>query len=279
MDEFLSDILAFIVAVVGHWQAYLTGGVAMMIVGFVERLTKWRMTKRGYVGVFVVPFLLVSFFEVWRDEHAALSKTRKSLAQLQQTLDQNQQESAVTRQTLLQTQQELGRYAPDLKGTIDTINAGKDEDKPDETGITIVANIENAGAPSNVSEYKLSIDIPGKERIWPAPNYLTRGVRLKDVGSEVYRQYETPDALYVKTIQPIQTGGRVPGWLFWITKDATPDEIMMAGTTVTLYFRDVKGKEYSIKRQLGEFDGPPPGYVPDVAYKIITPQRANRPRH
>ena len=239
-----------------------------MTVGFIERLTRWRLTKWGYVAVFVVAFLLASFFGVWRDEHAALSEAQKSITQLQQTLDHNQQELELERK----------KYAPDLKGTIDAVNAGKSEDKPGETGITIVANIENAGAPSNISEYKLSIDIPGRERIWPAPFYLTRGVRLKDVGSEVYRQYETPDALYIKTIQPIQTGGRVPGWLFWVTKDATPDEIMMAGTTFTLYFRDVTGKEYSITRQLMENGDHNPGYVPGADYKTVAPKRTKRSR-
>jgi hypothetical protein len=282
MDKLFSDLLAFIVSVVSHWQALATGGVVTMIVGFIERLTKWRLTKWGYVAVFVVAFLLASFFGVWRDEHAALSETRKSITQLQQTLGQHQQSLTVTQQTLLQTQQELElerrKYAPYLKGTIDAVNAGESEDKPGETGITIVANIENAGAPSNVSEYKLSIDIPGRERIWPTLFYLTRGVRLRDVGSEEYRQYETPDALYIKTIQPIQTGGRVPGWIFWVTKDATPDEIMVAGTTFTLYFRDVTGKEYFITRQLTRNGGHIPGYVPGADYKIVAPKRTKRPR-
>jgi hypothetical protein len=68
-----NELVIFCVAVVSHWQAYVTGGAVTGIIGVVERLTDWKMPKRAYAAVFLGIFLLVSFFLAWRDQyHEAL---------------------------------------------------------------------------------------------------------------------------------------------------------------------------------------------------------------
>jgi len=65
----MSEPSAFVVAVVSHWQGYITGGVVAALVGVFERLTEWRMSKKAYAVVFLGVFLLVSFFLTWRDQY------------------------------------------------------------------------------------------------------------------------------------------------------------------------------------------------------------------
>ena len=70
----MSDLPAFVVAVVSHWQSYITGGIATALVVVVERLSDWRMSRKWFAVIFLGVFLLVSFFLTWRDQyHIALT--------------------------------------------------------------------------------------------------------------------------------------------------------------------------------------------------------------
>jgi hypothetical protein len=78
-----SDILVFLVAVVSHWQSYVTGGSVTGLIAVVERLSDWKMPKWAYATTFLGVFLLVSFFLTWRDEHTEALKIPVLQAQLQ----------------------------------------------------------------------------------------------------------------------------------------------------------------------------------------------------
>src|ERR1700734_968784 len=58
----MSEPSVFLIAVVSHWQSYITGGVF-------ERLTDWRMSKKSYAVVFLGVFLFVSFYLTWREQY------------------------------------------------------------------------------------------------------------------------------------------------------------------------------------------------------------------
>jgi hypothetical protein len=69
-----SEIVEFIIAVISHWQAYVTGGAITGLVALVERLSGWTMPKRAYAVLYVGVFLLVSFFLAWRDQYHEAQK-------------------------------------------------------------------------------------------------------------------------------------------------------------------------------------------------------------
>lgn len=77
MRLFFLDLISFLAAVVTHWQAYATGGVVAAVVNAFERLTKLRLTKKAYFGLFLVTFLLVAFFLAWRDERTSVREANK----------------------------------------------------------------------------------------------------------------------------------------------------------------------------------------------------------
>jgi hypothetical protein len=77
--ETLRDIGQFIVAVVSHWQAYVTGGVVTGLVSVGERLTGKTLPNKVYAAVFLGFFLLVSFFLAWDDEYRRSNKLQADL--------------------------------------------------------------------------------------------------------------------------------------------------------------------------------------------------------
>src|ERR1039458_3688116 len=65
----MSEIITFLMAVLSHWQGYVTGGVVTGLIYTIERLTNWKMSRRMFAVLFLGVFLLVSFFLAWRDRY------------------------------------------------------------------------------------------------------------------------------------------------------------------------------------------------------------------
>lgn len=67
----MAEVLQFVLAVLGHWQAYVTGGVLTAGITVIER---WRGKPFSWrvFAIFLTIFLLVAFFLTWHDEHSAL---------------------------------------------------------------------------------------------------------------------------------------------------------------------------------------------------------------
>jgi hypothetical protein len=79
--EMLHDLARFVVAVVSHWQAYVTGGAVTGVVTLIERLTAWKLPKWAFAALFVGVFLLASFFLTWRDEYLRANTLQATLNQ------------------------------------------------------------------------------------------------------------------------------------------------------------------------------------------------------
>jgi len=79
--ELFHDLARFVVAVVSHWQAYVTGGAVTGLVTLIERLTPWRLPKWAFAALFLGAFLLASFFLTWRDEYHRADALQATLNQ------------------------------------------------------------------------------------------------------------------------------------------------------------------------------------------------------
>jgi hypothetical protein len=88
MPQIISDLFRFIYTTLSYWQAYATGSVVTGVVGLVERLTKWKLTKRVYLSLFVGVFLFVSFFMGWRDEREERLRQQAEVSKLLQNKPQ-----------------------------------------------------------------------------------------------------------------------------------------------------------------------------------------------
>lgn len=78
----LSDVGVFLVAVISHWQSYITGGAVTALIYIFERLTDWKMPKWAFAAVFLGVFLLVSFFLVWKEQYSLANQIPTLQAQL-----------------------------------------------------------------------------------------------------------------------------------------------------------------------------------------------------
>ena len=78
----LGELWRFIVGVIGYWQAYASGGVVTAIIALGERVTGRSLPKAAYLSVFLVVYLLVAFFLVWRDEYRGARAARKDVVAL-----------------------------------------------------------------------------------------------------------------------------------------------------------------------------------------------------
>jgi hypothetical protein len=73
----------FFVSVIGHWSAYITGGAAAALVFLYEHLAGRNVSLKT-LAAFVGTFLLVSFYQTWRDEHRQVEVERLRLEQLEE---------------------------------------------------------------------------------------------------------------------------------------------------------------------------------------------------
>ncbi len=63
------DIGAFVIAVVRHWQGYVTGGFVMAGLAAYEKLSGRAVDRKIYAALFFGGFFLLSCFFAWRDQH------------------------------------------------------------------------------------------------------------------------------------------------------------------------------------------------------------------
>ena len=96
-----------------------------MAVGIFERLTKYRLTKRAYVAVFVFTFLFVAFFLAWHDQLNTNRSRESKINQIDEELGKLKQQ--VADQTIVQvttTKLSADTVKPFHAGTPISVNLG-----------------------------------------------------------------------------------------------------------------------------------------------------------
>jgi hypothetical protein len=69
--ELLTEIRDCARAVFSYWQSYVTGGGITALAALYEKVADRPLTRSSYLVLFLVVFVLMSFFLAWRDEHRA----------------------------------------------------------------------------------------------------------------------------------------------------------------------------------------------------------------
>jgi hypothetical protein len=67
--ETLTDIRDCAVAAFSYWQSYVTGGGITALAVLYEKIANRTLPRWTYLGLFLVVFVLMSFFLAWRAEH------------------------------------------------------------------------------------------------------------------------------------------------------------------------------------------------------------------
>lgn len=80
MPTLWSELQKFTSDVISYWQGFVTGGAITGLVVLVERMTSLKLTKAGFCGLFIVTFLLSSFFAAWRQQFERAEAAESKLA-------------------------------------------------------------------------------------------------------------------------------------------------------------------------------------------------------
>jgi hypothetical protein len=140
MGNPIPDLILFLYTILCYWQGLISGGLVTAAVVLFERLTKYHLKKRAYVGLFVCGFLFVSCFLAWRDEHRRAMNLAFDTVRLKATIEAMSIGSAPM----------VGSTTP--------------EHQPDmQSYLMITASIRNAGAESIAELFTLSAVFPNGE--------------------------------------------------------------------------------------------------------------------
>jgi hypothetical protein len=213
----MSDLVAFIYAVLSQWIALMAGIVSLTIT-LVLRLRGKEPNNKIFWSVAVFCFLL-AFFLAWQREHTSLMKVEKELAQAQ---DQN---------------------APRLSGQIEQVIA--DKEAGGGAQIFLQISIRNVGAPSIAEKFALHIK-SGDVEYHDAPTPLPDEYASIPVGKSTKVTFRRQDAIDVKTLKPVERGGLERGWLRFIVLDNELDFIRQPGMKYTVSFADVAGTSHAV---------------------------------
>jgi hypothetical protein len=218
--EILKDIGRFIWAVLSIWQAYMTGGIVIALLGLYERLTKKTISLRTFI-IGVIAFLLAAFFLAWRDQYRGRLDTEIRIKELSN---------------------------PDLTGQIEFFSGGGNPAGAPvltkDTFMFLLIRIWNTGAPSVIRELKTTVKTPGGRLVEGSPMIIPGSIRMTDKdGHEI--AYSMKDSLIVKAAEtPIPRNGSAEGFVIVAFKDLPKEEVIQRGSVITFFFKDINQKEY-----------------------------------
>ncbi len=237
----MGNIRSFLLTVLNHWVALMSGGIILVMLTLWERHSSRNVPSWFFWGI-VVLMIFLAFYLAWRDKHLALLQAEKAL------------------------EEERQQNRPNFIPSIEQVATGRylQLDCPI---MFVLMSIRNTGAQSIAGAWSLTLKGNGMDKTVPAA-YL--GERKHLSGESVQGVLRVEDTLYEKTQQPIPHNGIVSGWLVFVIEGAKVGSADVPGTKFTISFRDVYGKIYEAS---DEFTATPSPlmYVPGAG-KVIQPK-------
>lgn len=213
----MHDLPAFVLAVLSHWVA-LMSGVVSLVLTFLLRTRRKDISDRWF-WLIAVCFLLFASFLAWRDEHRSLIKTAEELAE------------------------ERDPNTPRLNGKIEQVKVGKSTDSSD-AQVLIHLSVRNTGSQSIAEGFELgikSVDFEDHD----TPSDIAKDYSLLPLDKSPKLTLGPQDSLTHMTAKPIERGSLARGWLRFAVTGARPERLWRPGMKYTVSFADVLGKTYT----------------------------------
>jgi hypothetical protein len=257
-------LLVFLRDVFWGLAGLMTGGV----IGFAFLI--WALfgtVPAVVVGGVAVVAMFVACYTVWRAERLKRFSIEKELQLKSEQLFSNQ--TAINRLTkeLLEAKE---KHTPTLEAIIAEVSNAEIVDKGEKkVAVTLKIVVSNVGAmPSAAINWTPFVIVSGRNprlcHILHFGEQLTLGYDggVKDV-------IKSQDLIYEKTVNPIQPGAIVVGYLHFRTSIPI-NEVRSPDTVIKVYFNDVKGKECeAIFEKNRSTPLQSPGYTPGVLTKRV----------
>lgn len=215
------DFTGFILALGKDWFALMSGvaSVIFTVLGFLKhKIFKIFKTperqRKIYWGMALLCFFLAAV-SVWTNEHRKVTNLTYDL------------------------ERERDRSTPKLSAEIVFVGGLHAGEKNQNSVVVVQVNINNdpAGAPSIVRDVKMSVR-SGDTEVQGAPMLVpTRHIKFGNVyvKSEDYLPNKCKNLV-------IMAGGGVTGFYWAFIRGLSLDQVLTAGTIITITFKDVKGK-------------------------------------
>jgi hypothetical protein len=224
--------------------------------------TRWRGFLKIIVGVGVVLVALYSLAVIWK------RKGDKPLTTLWSQTKPNKQQQATTAPPA-----PVSSPTPWIIVDVGRIGTGNPKTYPGALSLFLVINVTNLGAPSIVTDYKLIIEIPGREPLRLLPTHPGRTLTLtQDDGRST--TYSSEEAIYDKTAErPVPTNGSEKGFLWFIVRGVTRQDLHKDGVTFKLLYKDARGTPYSLSFVTGGIEMPLQHYPGMKEERVTLPKR------
>jgi len=218
-------LLEFLKAAFATWVEKV--GIILAIIPFIEKIPRVRawLNEKALLDRFV-PLLWVvgafcivwGFYVAWKDQYNARVQAEKKLE---------------------------GLTRPKLIGVMDQLVAGN---TPELGGIQVfvVVSIKNDGAPSIAQAFQMRIKADSYDAT-ERPTFIPEGFKLIGEGGKILAEFHEADTWQRKAETAITQGVRVRGWLRFVFKGISADQLQTAKNRIReVYFKDIKDQEYTV---------------------------------
>lgn len=138
---------------------------------------------------------------------------------------------------------------PDLRGGFDSVSFVNFGPTPESqsTGVLVLFNVRNAGSPTIVQDWNLTVVPPGKETLRTVPTFIPKVLMLNPPAPFPFVCGR--DALYRKSAEePIANGAMARGFLLFSISGYTLSNFASpVGTELVMTFTDVLGNSHRAK--------------------------------
>lgn len=160
----------------------------------------------------------------------------------------------------------LVNQGPRLTVSIDQATYAPMTDDNTSTAVILFASALNAGTPTILDNWHLDVRLSPTTTVTGQLQHISETITLVDVNGR-RMVYSAKHSLVDKSVEnPIPTGGRLAGLLFFKIPNVTRETVYRPETLLLLTCTDVRGQKYHVSRQvLAETHGAdryPPGMRP-----------------
>jgi hypothetical protein len=245
----LPDLLQFIVSAIANFASLVTGGI------IIAALTLWAifkkpLSKRTWAG-FVVLFVLIAFFNGWREQKNNVDIANNLVTQKQSEID--------------------ALNKPILDGRIESVFGAPTPNGG--TLLTLISGFTNRGAPSAIAIGDVTIIYKGRElptQKVPPPKGASVDLYQGPTNNSPSIGLQPDDFLPKKCISnPVPRGGEVGGWMQVYAPEIAPDKAREVGSVIRLYYTDAYDNKFHIEYYMNGRPGVFPPNAKDLGGQLI----------
>jgi hypothetical protein len=219
----MADVWRFVMAVGNHWIVLVGGTTIIILLGVAERLIRKEISPRLYASLLVGLFFCATFL-AWKEEHDKVSSTKNFDIGIQRV--------------------SIGEWAESAQGDLGPA-----------TSVTVMIGVVNRGPASILRYWSISVKPPTRESeiplsVLPVPSESRVNIFRDTPTKAPLMVLSGTEAIYIKTLQRIDSGAWTSGFLVGLTRAITRQQLSTDGTEVIVRCQDAFNETYEVREPL-----------------------------